>query len=336
MILVTGGTGLVGTHLLLRLLQEGMAITATYRTDSSLEVVKKVFSYYSKHADILFNRVIWVKAELNDLMALEKAFEKVSQVYHCAALISFDPADFQKLQKVNIEGTANIVNACLSHKIKKLCYISSIATINTSLNGSPATEEDFEPDPNNNVYALSKYAAEMEVWRGAQEGLPVVIINPGIIIGPGFWESGSGMFFRLAAGKLRYYPPGGTGFVGVSDVVSCMVLLMQSAIACERFIIIEQNIYYREILNRISAGLKQPPPKISLQSWQLGLLWRLDWVYCNLLKKRRRLTKNTVTSLKEFNRYSNHKVVHELGFEFGSLNEALMLSCEMFRNERVG
>lgn len=335
MILVTGGTGLVGAHLLLQLVQEGKAVTATYRTDKSLEAVKKVFFYYSAQADILFDKVRWVRAELNDLISLERAFENVSHVYHCAALISFDPADFKKLQKVNAEGTANVVNACLANKIKKLCYVSSIAAIGTSPNGTPASEDDYEPDRNANVYALSKYAAEIEVWRGAQEGLPVVIVNPGVIMGPGFWDGGSGVFFRVAAGNLRLYPTGGTGFVGVADVVSCMVQLMHSTSQNDRFIIVERNMRYKDILDRLSGELGQPPPKKPIRNWQLGLLWRLDWVRCYVLKRKRRITKNAATSLREFHHYSSQKVVNTLGFKFSALDEAMAFSCEQFRKEQA-
>jgi nucleoside-diphosphate-sugar epimerase len=335
MILVTGGTGLVGSHLLLQLLQEGSAVAAIYRTESSLEAVKKVFSYYSTQHDILFNRVRWVQAELNDLMALEKAFEKVSLVYHCAAMISFDPADFKKLRKVNAEGTANIVNLCLAHKIKKLCHVSSVATIGAAP-GKAASEDNYEPNSNANVYALSKYAAEMEVWRGTQEGLPVVIINPGVIMGPGSWNSGSGNFFTLAAGGMRHYPPGGTGFVGVKDVVSCMLLLMRSQICNERFILVERNMRFKEVLDFLSVEFRQPAPKIRLRNWQLGLLWRLDWVISQFLNRNRRLTRNSAISLKEFQRYSNQKIENALGFKFGSLDDDMAFSCEKYSMEREG
>jgi len=333
MTLVTGGTGLVGAHLLLQLLREGSVVTATYRDDRSLEKVKIVFSYYSDEAEGLFNRIRWVRASVNDLVALEKAFEEVTLVYHCAALISFDPADFKNLRKVNAEGTANIVNTCLARGVDKLCYVSSIATIGSPLNGAPATEEDYGPDNDANVYAISKYAAEMEVWRGAQEGLPVVIVNPGVILGPGFWKHGSGKIFHMAAKVPRYYPPGGTGFVGVADVVQTMVKLMQSTITNERFILIERNCTYKELLALLAAELHHTPPKILLRNWQLELLWRLDWLRNRLTGRKRKLTKNSVQSLKHVIRYDNQKIKASLGYRFKPLEDTIAFSCLRYHEE---
>ena len=235
MILVTGGTGLVGSHLLLHLLHGELKVKATYRNADKLEDVKKIFSYYTADTEELFAKIKWIEADLNDLPSLEDAFKGITQVYHCAALISFDPRDFHELRKINIKGTANVVNLCIAKKVKKLCYVSSIGAIGPSLNGGMSTEENEWQDGVSNVYAMSKHSAELEVWRGSQEGIPVVIVNPGVILGPGFWNSGSGLLFKMASEGPRFYPPGGTGFVTVNDVVKTMVQLMDSDIKNEAF-----------------------------------------------------------------------------------------------------
>jgi len=192
MILVTGGTGLVGAHLLYHLLLENNTVKAIYRKNSNLQAVKTVFGYYSTNFELLFQKIEWIEADITNVCSLEKAFENITEVYHAAALVSFTPKDYQKMRKINIEGTANIVNFCIDKKVKKLCFVSSIATIEKATHAKTINEEeDWNLEKNNYGYAITKYGAEMEVWRASQEGVAVVIVNPGIILGAGFWHNGS-------------------------------------------------------------------------------------------------------------------------------------------------
>ena len=206
MILVTGGTGLVGAHLLCKLTDGNEPIRAIYRKENKLNKVKKVFSYYCEDVEERFNKIEWVVCDLTDIAFLDKIFKDITQVYHCAAFISFDPAHYKGLMKSNQEGTANVVNQCIHHNIDKLCYVSSIATIGTPIKQKQATEETEFNTTNANVYALTKHAAESEVWRGSQEGLDVVIVNPGVILGPGFWYKGSGIFISRNSKKTKVLP----------------------------------------------------------------------------------------------------------------------------------
>jgi len=333
MVLVTGGTGLVGSHLILRLLQDGVAVRAIYREGSNLDRVKKVFSYYTENAAKLFDRIQWITADLNNIPALEEAFSNVDSVYHSAALISFDPNDFKKLQKINTEGTANIVNLCLAKKIEKLCYVSTIGAIGKSLDGLAATEENEWIEQDANVYALSKYAAEMEVWRGTQEGIPAVIVNPGLILGPGFWTQGSGEFFTSANKGYSYYPPGGTGFVSVNDVVEVMIRLMASDIKNERFILVAQNLSFKKMLTLIGKNLGKKEPRYELKHWQLQIGRYFDY-FANLFTGRgRRITKNSIKSLYQRDTYSNDKIRETLNFEFEALETDIQFSCARFKEE---
>ncbi len=324
---------MVGAHLLWQLVQEEIPVRATYRDIRRLERVRRVFSYYTAQGDGFFEKIHWVEADINDLMALESAFDQVSQVYHCAAMISFDPGDFRQLRKVNAEGTANVVNLCLSRQVQKLCYASSIATIGKPLNDAPATEEDYGPDRQRNVYALSKLSAEMEVWRGAQEGLPVVIVNPGIILGPGFWQGASGRIFGIAARGPSYAPPGGSGFVGVGDVVQIMVQLMQSSIVNERFIVVAEQLSYRELLGMMAREFNKKGPAKTLPLWGLEILWRLDWLRCLFGGGRRKLTKSNVASLKHPTLYVNGKIKEALQYSFEPLKESIIASCRHYDRE---
>lgn len=333
MVLVTGGTGLVGAHLLLHLLQKGTTVRAIHRKTSNLERVEKVFSYYSENAASLFKKIDWVEADLNDIPALSLAFKNVAYVYHAAALISFNSKEYKNLLKVNAEGTANIVNLSISNNIKKLCYVSTIGTIGKSVGDALATEKNEWNSQNVNVYALSKYAAEMEVWRGTQEGLSSVMVNPGVILGPGFWEVGTGKLFTTANKGYKFYPPGGTGFVTVHDVVKMMTLLLRSQIENERFIAVAENVSFHDILNRLTTALGKPSPTKKLKYWQLEIGRIGDAIWSAFSGAPRRITKNSIHSLKHRDNYSNQKIKEFTDFQFESIDPTITFSCRCFSKE---
>ncbi|CAM4295647.1 NAD-dependent epimerase/dehydratase family protein [Zobellia roscoffensis] len=333
MVLVTGGTGLVGSHLLFKLMENGHSVRAIHRKGSDLKRVAKVFGYYSDDAKSLFNKIEWVEADIIDIPALEIAFDQITHVYHTAALISFDPKNFDTLQKINTEGTANIVNLCISNGVKKLCYTSTIGAIGKSLEDTMADEENAWTPREANVYGLTKQAAEMEVWRGSQEGLPVVMVNPGVIIGPGFWHSGSGDLFTVAKKGYRFYPPGGTGFITVHDVVKMMISLMDSEVINERYIAVAENLTFKEILTKITTELGIKPPSVQLKFWQLEIGRWFDWLKNIFLKNGRRITKNSIRSLKHRERYDNQKIKNDVNFEFESLDQTISFCSKKFTKE---
>ncbi|NCP89793.1 MAG: NAD-dependent epimerase/dehydratase family protein, partial [Flavobacteriales bacterium] len=206
MILVTGGTGLVGSHLLYKLASEGEKVRAIYRNERKLSNIKNVFSCYTADYMPLYDSIEWLQADILDIPSLTRAFNNIAYVYHCAAFVSFEPDKYHLLRKTNIEGTANMVNLCIAHHVKKLCYVSSIATLGNPENLKEITEEtEWNAEANNTIYAITKYGAEIEVWRGSQEGLSVVIVNPGVILGAGIWRYGSGNLFTKAYKGLKYY-----------------------------------------------------------------------------------------------------------------------------------
>ena len=333
MILVTGGTGLVGSHLLLHLAKNHDSVRAIHRKGSNLQNVEKVFSYYEENSTELFQKIDWTLADINDISALENAFSDVQYVYHAAAMISFDPGDFNKLMKTNTEGTANVVNLCLKNSIQKLCYVSTTGTIGKSANGTTVDEESEWSDSHINVYAQSKYDAEMEVWRGSQEGLSVVMVNPGVILGPGFWNIGTGALFRTANKGYRYYPPGGTGFISVHDVVRMMTLLMHSRIQNQRYIAVAQNLTFQEILSRICPLLGKSKPSKKLKYWQLEIGRLADIVWNFFTGAGRKITRAAIYSLKHRDDYSNEKARKDLDFEFEPLEEVIEFSCKRFMEE---
>ncbi|QRM88362.1 NAD-dependent epimerase/dehydratase family protein [Lacinutrix sp. WUR7] len=335
MILVTGGTGLVGSHLLYELVKNDQKVRAIYRNEEKLHTVKKVFSYFTEDVSTLFNTIEWIKADILDIPVLTEVFKDITHVYHCAALISFDPKDYHKLRKTNIEGTANIVNLCLANTIEKLCYVSSIATLGNPEDNSLIDEETFwNPEADNNVYSITKYGAEMEVWRGTQEGLDAVIVNPGIIIGAGCWKSGSGLLFKKVYSEFPYYVTGTTGYVDVRDVVASMLQLMQSNIINQRFVIVAKNLSFKLFTEIAAKYLKVKAPQKRASSLMLEMAWRADWLKSFLTGKPRSLTKqNAVTALSVID-YSNQKISKALDFHFIPMEKSIEMVTALFLKEQ--
>lgn len=333
MILVTGGTGLVGAHLLFELCKEQQSIKATYRNPEKLTLVKKVFSYYTDQPETFFEKISWVKADVLDIPSLKNAFQDITKVYHAAALVSFDPKDDKKLLATNVEGTANVINLCIENSVQKLCFVSSIAALGPSVDGKPITEEN-EWTNGSTTYAISKHYAEMEVWRASQEGVPVVIVNPGIVVAPGFWKSSSGSFFHHAAKGQKYHLPSGTGFVGVNDVTNAMVRLMEGEMTNQRYILVNQNWTYKTFAHLLAKGLKKPIPTKEIQPWMLSLFWRWDWFRSHLSGKRRRLSKAVAHLFKTRNIYNSSKIVKDLDFRYENLEKSVECYCAIFLKER--
>ena len=324
MILLTGGTGLVGAHLLFTLIDNNEKVRAIYRKTSDLNAVKKVFSYYTSEVDRVFNKIDWQLADITDVLSLEVVFKNVDYVYHCAAYISFNPRHFKTLKKVNVEGTANVVNFCITEKVIKLCYISSVASLGKTENESLISEEcEFNPNDRNSVYSITKHQAEMEVWRGSQEGLDVVIVQPGVIIGEGIWSSASGGIFRTIAKGLKFYTPGGIGIVDVKDVVTAMIYLTKSELKNQAYILVGENILYKKLLTKISNKLHRKAPKLLISKTLMLSFANFDWVLNKLFKTRRKLLKSTVRNLFKRSFYDSSKITTTTNFNFRDLDKTI-------------
>jgi dihydroflavonol-4-reductase len=316
MVLVTGGTGLVGAHLLIHLAEKGEQIRAIYRNLENIQKTKSLFSLYQK--DALFGSIQWFQADILDIPSLENAFREINKVYHCAAVISFNPKDENLIRKTNIEGTANIVNFCLNYNIQKLCHVSSIAALgDLAAHESIITEEtEWNPEKLHSDYAISKYGAEMEIWRGQQEGLKAVIVNPGVIIGPGFWNQGSGEIFKKVKNGLAFYTKGSTGFIAATDVAVILYQLMESSIYGERYILIDRNITFQELLFTIADALRVKRPKYHATPFMMNTLSKLDWIVSTFFGQKRQLSKATAKSSYSSDLYSNEKIKNALNITF--------------------
>jgi nucleoside-diphosphate-sugar epimerase len=298
-----------------------------------LDSVKKVFSYYSNDFETLFNKIDWIEADINDIPALELAFQDITHVYHCAAFVSFEPDKYHQLRKINIQGTANIVNLSIANQVKKLCYVSSVAAIGNDINPETFSNEEthWNPEEDHSVYAITKYGAEIEVWRGSQEGLDVVIVNPGIILGPGYWRSGgSGSLISQIYKGIPYYTTGVSSYVDILDVINAMTRLMDSAIKNERFILVSEHLSFHDFQTRVAKALKVEPAKKEASKLVLELGWRLDWLNHKLRGKRRRLSKQLAKTVRTKRYFDNSKIKQALNFEFTPIEDSIQKVSRYF------
>ncbi|MET2986422.1 NAD-dependent epimerase/dehydratase family protein [Aureibaculum conchae] len=337
MVLVTGGTGLVGSHLLYQLAQKGKKVVAIRRKNSDLEAVKKVFSYYSSDFERLFEYINWVTADINDIPALSDAFKGITKVYHSAALISFSSSDYKKMRKINIEGTANIVNLCIENQIEKLCFVSSVAAVGKPLTGKNINEDnEWNVADNNYGYAITKYGAELEVWRAGQENIDVVIVNPGVILGSGFWENGSGKLFDKTYNGFPFYTEGITGFVDVMDVATIMIELMNSTIKNERYLLVSENESFKTVFFAIADAFGKKRPSIKVTKLISGMGWRVNWLLSKFSGKTPMITKQSAQSSHNSYYYSNKKIKKALNYEFVPLEKTIKNICENYlKNTKV-
>ena len=333
MIFITGGTGLVGSHLLHDLVKKGLPVRALRRKESNVDEVRKIFSYYSENADELFSKIEWAEGDLLDVFSLDEAMKDVTQVYHCGAIVSMNPKDGKKMIHNNLTGTANMVNIAIEKKIQKFCYVSSVAALGIE-NAKEITEELYWNEKTNfSAYAISKYLSENEVWRASQEGLNVVIVNPTIVIGPGNWRRNSGMIFKAANKGLRWHTSGGIGYVDVRDVIKAMTMLMESEIKNEKFIVSSENMSFRKFTELVNASIGKLIPNKKAGKLILEIVWRID-------KLRSMLTGSTHILTKEIARYavinlsySNAKIKKTLQYDFIPVSQAVKDTAKHFLSD---
>jgi nucleoside-diphosphate-sugar epimerase len=340
MILVTGGTGLVGAHLLYELTSSGNRVKALRRQQSNTDWVRKIFSYYTDQADILFSQIEWVEGDILDYLSLEKTLKGVTSIYHCAAIVSFHGDDHDMILNNNVKGTGNLIDAALHNGVSRFCHVSSIAALGKTQDGSEITEETYwTPSKRKSGYSLSKFFSEMEVWRGIEEGLDAVIVNPSIIMGPGNWEIGSPKLFQSIWKGLKYYTKGIAGFVDVRDVVKAMILLMNEQrfkeVKNQRFILNAGNLSYQDFFNKIADGLNKPRPRNFASDIKLHIAWRMAKAGSFFTGKPPVITREALSGTNQKNNYSGEKITRSIGFDYRSLDSSIADIAEIFLNDMV-
>jgi dihydroflavonol-4-reductase len=318
--LVTGAAGLLGSELVKQLLEKGFKVTALCHS-TSLSIT---------HPDLTVKQ-----CDILDIVGLEEIMKGITHVYHCAAFISFEPRDKYRLLKINVEGTANVVNACLDAGVQKLLHVSSVAALGRIKNGGVVNEQmNWSEGTGKSVYAKSKYLGELEVWRGMGEGLQALVVNPSIILGGNNWDNGSAALFKTAYNEFKWYTEGITGFVDAGDVARAMILLMNSKISGQRFILSAENLSYKEIFSSIAKcfGKKPPPKKVS--PFVAEIIWRLEAIRAWFTGKRHLLTKETARTAHAAVYYDNSKILNELpGFNFIPVASSIANTCATLKQK---
>jgi dihydroflavonol-4-reductase len=316
MILVTGASGLVGSHLIIQLTAQQKKVRALYFNTPPTQNISQ-------------ENIEWFKADILDVVALEEAMQDVTQVYHCAAIVSFNPAKKNHIHHINIQGTANVVNACLQNNVQKLVYVSSVAALGRIREGIAIDETmNWTEETSNSEYGKSKFLAEMEVWRSIGEGLNAVIVNPVIILGAGDWHKGSTEIFKSAYEEFPWYTEGTTGFVDVQDVCKAMIALMNSNIVAERFILSAETVSYQYIFTKIAQAFHKKPPHKKVTPLIAALVWRWEAIKGKLTGIAPLLTKETAKTAQTKASFNNEKLLKYLpDFSYTPLTTSIKRIC---------
>lgn len=313
-ILVTGGAGLIGNELIKQLLADGGNVKAIYHSTP--------LSISNPNLEI-------AQCDILDVLRLGEIMEGITHVYHSAAIVSYDPKDKWKLLKINIEGTANVVNACIDANVKKLVHVSSVAALGRIREKGMVTEQmNWTEETSNSIYGKSKHLGEMEVWRGIGEGLEAVIVNPTLILGGDNWETGSSAIFKNAYNEFPWFTEGVSGFVDVRDVARTMILLMNSEITAQRFIVSAENLSYKEIFSSIARSFEKKPPYKKVTPFLAELIWRLEAFKTKFTAKKHLLTKETVRTAQAKVYFDNGKILKALPqFQFIKIKDSITHTC---------
>ncbi len=337
--LITGVTGLVGSHLALELLKTEPKIIAIKRKSTNTELVKKTFSYYLPQQKVqeFFGKIEWREADLLNTYELYEAMDGVDEVYHCAGLITYDPRDKYRVFEVNVQGTANTVNAAIERKIKKFIYVSSVASLGSKTDDEEIDEETYAvPAEKYSFYSKSKYYAEMQVWRGQEEGLNIVIVNPSVILGPpADWKRKliGKMFIQIWRG-LPFYIDGVLGYVDVRDVVKAMIELANREIYGHRFIVNAANLSYYEIFSMVADALEKPRPKYKVSPAVFRAIYGLDKIRTFVTNSKALITKDMIKYIGTKLYYSNTKLLQFVpGFEYIPISETIKFMAKIFERE---
>ncbi|PBQ31772.1 NAD-dependent epimerase [Sphingobacteriaceae bacterium] len=334
--LVTGATGIVGSHVVLALLQNNQQVIACKQKNSNTQRVENLFAYYTPDYKVLFDKIKWVDVDICDVFSIEEALTNITNVYHCAGFVSFNPKDRKKLFSVNESGTRNVVDACLHKGIKALCHVSSIGTIHNLDYTQILTEEVFwKKSGKESDYATSKYNAEREVWRGIEEGLNAVIVNPGVILAPGFWDQSSSRLFDSSYNGNKFYTNGLGSYIAATDVAKVMIRLVTEGLFGQRFILVENNYTFHNILSHIQTSFKKPAPAINASQSLLATARVLEGFLSLFTGKERKITKALSNSAFNKQLFSNQKVKTALNIEFRPTHEVIGEICTYYLSEKA-
>lgn len=333
MVFVTGATGILGRIVVLELLKKGKTVRASKRPASDIDEVRHSYQYYTETPDDFFNKIQWVNVDFDDIHSLQSALNSVTEVYHCAAKVSFHPKDEKEMYHTNIKGTENLLFACDDSGVQKFLHVSSIAVLDgVNENGELDESSDFNPKIDHSAYAISKHLSEMEVWRASAEGLNTIIINPGMIIGTGNWEQSSGELFSTFE-KNSFTFSGSSAYVDVRDVAKIAVDLMGREMFGERFILISETKKYAEVGNQIRRKLNLNDARILSKSILNTGRW-LNIFFGWLIPQLKMANRTNIESVTSSSIISNHKVKEVLNFDFIPVHESIDFHLNNYINDK--
>ncbi|MBD79300.1 MAG: hypothetical protein CL840_10295 [Crocinitomicaceae bacterium] len=330
--LVTGSTGIVGSQLVLDLLKKGEEVTAFKRKSSNLTPIKNLFK--RNQSEDLYQKIKWYDGDIVDIGSISDSLKGIKRIFHCAALVSFDPRDKDKMEAININGTANIVNAAIENNVNQLIYVSSTAAIGKQKKGVTIDEKcNWDAGTRNSFYSYTKYYSELEVWRGSEEGLNVSVVNPGVIIGTGEWGKSSTNVFKTVWNGLKFYSRGSNAFVDVRDVSRIMIELAEKKIFNERFLLISENMTFKRFFELISSSLGKKPPSILASRAMSSIAWRANWLWSLISNSKPLITRETAHAGNAKQVYSNQKIRDAIGIELITVHEAVDYTAQIFLEE---
>lgn len=333
MVFVTGATGILGRVIVLELLKKGKKVRAAKRPASNLDDVKHSYTFYTENPEGFFDKIEWVDVDFDDIQSIQDALAGVTEVYHCAAKVGFNPGDNKEIYHTNVKGTENLLYACEGCRVTKFLHVSSIAVLDLfNENGELDESSDFNPKEEHSAYAISKHLSEMEVWRASAEGLNTIIINPGMIVGSGNWGNSSGDIFPTLENNSFTFA-GGTSYADVRDVAKISVKLMEQNIFGERFVIISENKRYADLAKQVRKELGLKEAKV-LSRFQLNMGILANTLFGWLIPKLRMVTRSNVEAISGMNIVSNKKVRERLNYTFIPLEQTIDFHLKNYINDK--
>ncbi len=324
MIAVTGATGLLGAHLVYKLIEEGYQVKALYRSSATQKNLLRVFSFYTDTPQAAYSQVRWFKGDVTDLVSLEDFLERGDLLFHCAGMVSFYGPHRKQLHRINAGGTANVVLAAMNKGVDKLVHASSTSVLDRGVPGLIDESAHWKSLKGSSWYGLTKMLGEREVWRAQAEGMATAIVNPAIILGPAAnWKQGSAKLFQSVAKGMPFYTGGVNAFVDVRDVGDAMMMLMNEPIENERFVLAAENMEYQKLFELMAKAMGVKPPKYRVKKWMTEVAWRLTAANALFSKSDPMITKETARSAMQRNYYDGTKITRLLDFRYRPLEETI-------------
>lgn len=322
MILVTGGTGFLGAYIIKELVESGQSVRAIRRSP-------KLPAYIPAE---IFNKVQWFDGDVLDINSLEDAMEGVDTVIHSAAVVSFIKKDRKNMYRVNVDGTANVVNVALEKNVRRLVHISSVAALGRTAGGGHVDEEKkWTESKVNTHYAITKHKGELEVWRGFSEGLSGVILNPSTILGYGDWNNSSSAIFKKVYEEFQWSSPGLNGFVGVEDVAKVVLQFVNNEITEQRYIVNADNWHFEKLQCTIADAFGKKRPARMATPLLMNIARRIESVKTMITGAKPILTKESVRVANSKTHFENAKILKALpGFSFTPLEETIKKACNLY------